>query len=263
MTFPGGPQPSGSPPDPQRSLESRRRRENIIAAFDALSNGIAGGARVPIGDSDLLPAGDPAAGEFIADLGQQPSGLVGDQPVDIETLTPETPDLAESLAAAGIDTPSGADLIDTSGLPSHADVVDAAQGLVNGKIPKSELTRISGANPNYRAGILLDPAAKSWEAMLKAAAADGVRLYHSDTYRSWETQNAAYLAYRRGERGPGIIVAPPGTSKHGAGLAIDMTDGKGILSKSTAQWQWLSQNGARFGWYGISSEAWHWEYRGL
>jgi hypothetical protein len=191
------------------------------------------------------------------------SVLVGDQPAAEGEPAPEALDLGEALAAQGLTGPTGSELQDTSGLPSHADVVEAASGLLNGKIPRDQLTTISGSHPGNRAGILLDPAAEAWEAMLKAARADGVQLFASDTYRSWESQNTAYQAYLRGERGPGIIVAPPGTSKHGAGLAIDMTDGKGILSKGTAQWQWLSQNGARFGWYGISSEAWHWEYRGL
>lgn len=255
------PTPSGSPPDPQRSLDSNKRREDMLAALNALSNQLAGGERQPF--EGFLGVG-PAVGGGAVDLGQAPSDLVGAAPAteDEAAVIEAPPDLADELADQGIDVPSGSQLQDTSGLPSHADVVDAARGLVNGKIPRDQLTTISGAHPSYRAGILLAPAATSWDAMLKAAAADGVRLYHSDTYRSWETQNAAYAAYRRGERGPGIVVAPPGTSKHGAGLAVDVTDGNGILSKGTAQWQWLSQNAARFGWYGISHEAWHWEYRG-
>jgi len=98
--------------------------------------------------------------------------------------------------------------------------------------------------------------------MRRAAAADGVRLYYSSTYRSYATQKASYDKYKAGGRGKGVVVAPPGRSKHGAGLAVDISDGTGIIGKNTVQWQWLVKNGARFGWYPISSESWHWEYRG-
>jgi hypothetical protein len=231
----------------------------MTAAFDALSKQIAGGERIPI--ESLLGGGDALIGEALGgeavDLGQGASFLVGNEPATEAEPSPAAVDLG-----SGLEGPTGSELQDTSGLPTHQDVVDAARGLSNGKIPRDQLTTITGAQPGNRAGILLPPAATAWEAMIKAARADGVSLFHGDTYRSWETQNTAYQAYLRGERGPGIIVAPPGRSKHGAGLAVDVTDGRGILSKGTTQFQWLTQNGARFGWYGISSEAWHWEYRG-
>ncbi len=261
MTLPRGSQPQPAQPDPRKSLQSAKVRENFLTAIEKLSSQIAGGQRIPI--ESLLPDQGAALGATAVDLGQEASTLVGDQPATEGQPLDEAPDLAEALAAEGLTGPGGSALQDTSGLPTHSDVVDAAGGLLNGKIPRDQLTTITGANPGNRAGILLPPAAESWEAMIKAARSDGVQLFHGDTYRSWESQNSAYQKFRRGERGPGIIVAPPGTSKHGAGLAVDVTDGKGILSKGTAQWQWLSQNGARFGWYGISSEAWHWEYRGI
>lgn len=253
MTAPFSPEPT---PDPTKSADSRRRRQNMLDALDRLSSTIAGGERTPLGDLGV-DTGVITGGAQAAD-----PDLVGDQPLSISAPDDSPPDLVQELEGAGLGAPSGSELRDTSGLPSHAEVVNEAQGLLNGRIPKDKLEVIMGAHPGYRAGFLLPTAAKAWNAMIQAAATDGVRLYHSDTYRSWETQNAAYAKYRRGERGPGIIVAPPGTSKHGAGLAVDVTDGGGILSKGTAQWQWLSQNAARFGWYGISSEAWHWEYRG-
>jgi hypothetical protein len=237
----------------------------MLAALNALSNQLAGGERTPI--DSLLPATDPALGGGApADIGQSSgelSGLIGDQPTTGGEVTPTELTLAQQLEEQGLEIPSGSDLRSTEGVPTHGDVVDASRGLVNGRIPADKLVTIGSNHPGNRAGILLAPAATSWEIMVRAAAADGVTLYASDTYRSWDSQNAAYQAFLRGERGPGIIVAPPGTSKHGAGLAIDMTDGKGILSKGTAQWQWLNQHGASFGWFGISSEAWHWEYRGV
>ena len=266
MTLPGSRTFTPPPKDPRRSLQSKQRRDDMLAALNALSNQLAGGERTPI--DSLLPATDPAlgggsAGELGLETSAELGGLVGSQPTTGDPAASAELTLGQQLEEQGLEVPSGSDLRSTAGVPTHGDVIDASKGLVNGRIPKDQLVTIGSNHPGNRAGILLAPAAKSWEIMVRAAAADGVTLYASDTYRSWDSQNAAYQKFLRGERGPGIIVAPPGTSKHGAGLAIDITDGKGILSKGTAQWSWLSQNGASFGWYGISSEAWHWEYRGI
>lgn len=57
--------------------------------------------------------------------------------------------------------------------------------------------------------------------MRRAAAADGIVLQAIDTYRSWETREAA--AYELGTKH--ASVAPPGKSEHGLGLAVDVTNG--------------------------------------
>lgn len=53
--------------------------------------------------------------------------------------------------------------------------------------------------------------------------------------------------------------APPGQSMHEVGLAIDFTN---CSSHSTACWQWLSANAARFGFFNLPSEPWHWSING-
>lgn len=69
-------------------------------------------------------------------------------------------------------------------------------------------------------------------------------------------------------------VAPPGTSPHHTGRAVDVYVGRAPGAKSSAskadphvQWQrrqpsyrWLVCNAARFGFYPYQQEPWHWEY---
>jgi hypothetical protein len=129
----------------------------------------------------------------------------------------------------------------------------------NGHLSSTELIQVSGGWRD-RTYALLPPAATAYEKMRAAAAADGVDLRIIDAYRSYESQAAAYADYLAGRKKE--VVAPPGTSQHGNGLAIDITNG-GTIDKGDPEWQWLSQNAARFGWHPISIEAWHWEFRGV
>ena len=128
----------------------------------------------------------------------------------------------------------------------------------NGRLGSHELTPISGSW--HGNGKLLPPAAEAWELMRAAAAADGIDLKAIDTYRSWESQDHAHKAHQRGEKKANVL--PPGTSRHGAGLAVDITNGS-IIDRSDREWQWLQVNGPSFGWHPISNEAWHWEFRGV
>jgi len=108
--------------------------------------------------------------------------------------------------------------------------------------------------------LLLPPAAEAWEQMREAAAADGIDLRVIDAYRSWESQDRAYQAFLAGNKSANVL--PPGKSRHGLGLAVDVTNGR-IVGRSDPEWQWLQDNAWRFGWYPISNETWHWEFRGL
>ncbi len=127
----------------------------------------------------------------------------------------------------------------------------------NGRLDTSELTEVSGAW--FGTGYLLPPAASAWEEMRSAAAADGIDLQATDMYRSWESQNNAYLAHLRGDKVANVL--PPGTSEHGNGLAVDVTNGH-IIGVGDKEYTWLRTNAAQYGWYPISNESWHWEFRG-
>jgi hypothetical protein len=63
-----------------------------------------------------------------------------------------------------------------------------------------------------------------------------------------------------------VMVAPPGRSQHGMGLAVDLCGG--IENFGSKQHEWMQENGPRFGWThpswaaidGSLPEPWHWEF---
>jgi hypothetical protein len=69
--------------------------------------------------------------------------------------------------------------------------------------------------------------------------------------------NSAYRSYEHQKRVSGSVKAPPGYSKHGLGLAID-------LEPNTPYYNWMRQNGPKFGWYysNIPGDPFHFEYKG-
>jgi D-alanyl-D-alanine carboxypeptidase len=128
----------------------------------------------------------------------------------------------------------------------------------NGLLDRSELTAVSGGWDG--SAYLLPPAAAAWEEMRVAAALDGINLQAIDTYRSWEVQEGAYHSHLRGEKKANVL--PPGHSEHGNGLAVDITNGH-LVGPGDPEHLWLSNNAGRYGWYPISNESWHWEFRGV
>jgi hypothetical protein len=110
------------------------------------------------------------------------------------------------------------------------------------------------------------------EALLEAAYADGLELTGSG-YRNIVDQ----IEIRRIVCGPTDYdiwerpswecsppVARPGRSMHEKGLAVDFTGPGGDLVRSQASptFQWLAVNAARFGFYNLPSEPWHWSTTG-
>jgi LAS superfamily LD-carboxypeptidase LdcB len=109
------------------------------------------------------------------------------------------------------------------------------------------------------------------DAMLGAAAAGGVVL-GGHGYRD----PAAQVALRRAHCGPSTYAiyempasqcrpptAIPGSSMHERGLAVDLTvNGSAITSRDSAAFRWLAANAARFGFYNLPSELWHWSVNG-
>lgn len=122
---------------------------------------------------------------------------------------------------------------------------DAGYG--NGRLPTDALTRIGIGGHR-----LWGQAAVTWMQMMRDAAAQGVSLFITDSYRTYDQQ--VDLARRKGLTSQGGLAAVPGTSKHGWGLAVDA---------DTPTINWLRANGARYGWRNtVSFEPWHWEYTG-
>lgn len=109
------------------------------------------------------------------------------------------------------------------------------------------------------------------ENMLSAASADGKR-FGGSGYRSSDGQVAArkrncgssnYAVYEMPSSRCRPPTAKPGQSLHEQGLAIDFTyNGSIIQSRSSEGYKWLKANAARFGFYNLPSEAWHWSING-
>ena len=107
--------------------------------------------------------------------------------------------------------------------------------------------------------------------MFTAAQADGIHL-GGGGYRS----SASQIALRRAHCGtsdydiyhrPAATCRPPtarpGHSMHERGLAIDFTaNGRAITSRNTAAFKWLAANAAKYGFYNLPSEPWHWSTTG-
>lgn len=146
---------------------------------------------------------------------------------------------ATTTAASAVG--SGADRVDAKGIPLEL----KAYG--NGRIPAEALSTISGTSHR-----LWEPAARSFEAMQAAAAADGVTIGITDSYRTYESQ--VDLVARKGLYSQGGLAASPGTSMHGWGVALD------LRLDASAQ-AWMRSNAGRFGFVeNVPREPWHWQY---
>lgn len=120
-------------------------------------------------------------------------------------------------------------------------------GYGNGKLPDSALSSINGTSAK-----LWTPAARSFEALKSAAAADGVTIGITDSYRTYESQ--VDLAARKGLYSQGGLAAAPGTSDHGWGMALDL----GLDTKALA---WMRENAGDYGFVeDTPRESWHWGY---
>ncbi len=117
------------------------------------------------------------------------------------------------------------------------------------------------------------------EEMADAARAQGLNVFLSSGYRSYETQT--YLYNRKvsqyGEAVAQTIVARPGTSEHQTGLCCDITDHyyemKDASLENTQMYKWMSQHCSEYGFIvrfpkgkeditGIIYEPWHFRYVG-
>lgn len=119
----------------------------------------------------------------------------------------------------------------------------------NGRVPQHALEPIGQGGHRLYA-----PAARAWQGLVEAAAADGVDMKITDSYRSYDQQ--VDLVRRKGLYSEGGLGATPGTSNHGWGLAVDAN----VNDPRTLEW--IRTNGWRFGFVeAVPREPWHWEFR--
>jgi zinc D-Ala-D-Ala carboxypeptidase len=121
----------------------------------------------------------------------------------------------------------------------------------NGRIPRESLEQVAS-------GHFLEPqAAAALRRMAVAAAADGVTIELTSSYRDYDSQVDV-----RNRKGHLVATATPGTSVHGWGRAIDIHNAEART--------WVQENGAQFGWVwpqwaqgtGKNREEWHMEFEG-
>lgn len=152
---------------------------------------------------------------------------------------------ADSLAtAAWAATLRGSSPATTAdGVPAEL----AAYG--NGRIPAAALEPVG--ETGHR---LWRPAADAFERLHAAAAADGVSIGVTDSYRSYDAQ--VDVVRRKGLYSEGGLGAEPGTSRHGWGMAVDLDLDAEALA-------WMRSNAGRFGFVeDTPREPWHWGYQG-
>jgi len=114
--------------------------------------------------------------------------------------------------------------------------------------------------------------------MIQAATAAGLPFGLTSAYRSYSDQVATYnnwVQVNGSTTAADTVSARPGYSEHQTGLAADLDTGSCVLEcfGGTAQYAWLKQNAASFGFIerypsgltgvtGYSPEPWHWRYVG-
>jgi zinc D-Ala-D-Ala carboxypeptidase len=139
-----------------------------------------------------------------------------------------------------------------------AQMAEAAKAFGNGQIPQNLLRPIPWASHK----VLRADAAIQLERLNAAFRARfGTDLGITDAYRSYADQVAVKAAR-------GFWAAPPGTSNHGWGVAVDL--GTGIATYGSDTYRWMAENAGKFGWVnpawaqpgGNKPEPWHWEYQG-
>lgn len=144
-------------------------------------------------------------------------------------------------------------------------------GLPNGQFPDSALEP-SLDHLGHQFGRISHTVARAWRAMCAAAWADKIFLTATDAYRNLALQQHLWdvrydhTNHHHGGRSCGgdyrylkdgmAVVACPGTSNHGRGLAFDIN-----LSVVPGVLPWLEANAKRFGFqWEVESEAWHLHY---
>jgi hypothetical protein len=224
-------------------------QSEMTAGTSAVPLGYGATASAPGGSA--LYGATPTPASMITDLARS-SGALSPGALSPVALSPVALSPAtQSAQAAGIgstELPYGPAEVKSPG--DYGPLVPptelAAYG--NGTIPASALAEIGVGDHRLWA-----PAASAFRQMRAAAAADGVDIGVTDSYRSLASQQR--LAEQKGLYSEGGLAATPGTSNHGWGMALDLDlDDQGQA--------WMRANGTRFGFVeDVPREPWHWTFR--
>lgn len=130
---------------------------------------------------------------------------------------------------------------------------------MNGRLDPSSLVLVSPVIKGVTKGagpmLLTREYADKWEQLKNAAAKDGYRFQVVSAYRSYTYQDLAYKEHKAED--PGYVIAKPGRSRHGWGMAVDVAlitsdpgrsiTVRGITGPSDPAWRWLKSYGAIYG----------------
>lgn len=179
-------------------------------------------------------------------------GSLGPSPLQILTETDQTATEVPGLSQV---VPSDTRLAETasrsmtrSSLPD-CDASAAVTG-TNGRLSSTSLCTVGGFKLQPAAAVAFAEMSAAYELEF------GVPLEIVSAYRTYSEQVSVKAT-------KGSLAAPPGTSNHGWGLAVDLSSSS---YSGTAQWRWLKNNAATYGWVNpdwaktTKYEPWHWEY---
>ncbi len=128
---------------------------------------------------------------------------------------------------------------------------------------------------SYNPGDLLSECKKAFNEMKSAAAKEGLNIWNSSGFRSYELQESLYKRYsdRDGKEAADRYSARPGHSEHQSGLAIDLNEITNAF-KDTKEGKWVAANCHKYGFIlrypqgkeaqtGYMYEPWHIRYVGV
>jgi hypothetical protein len=245
----------------QRAAEAERALEDLVATQSdqtlfvlAVQDRLAAN----LAEASALDAIDPATAAAVrareGELAALLAGVVSDreQRAAEAALQQAMADAAARAAARAAERPSSSSSGGVSLGPASGSLSDVA-------CPGGGSITIDGSM------------ASSLASMLDAAAADGLNLCGGG-YRDPAAQIALreancgssyYAIYEAPSSSCSPPTAPPGTSNHEQGTAVDFTcNGGGTLTRSSPCFSWLTSNAAGYGFYNLPSEPWHWSNDG-
>jgi D-alanyl-D-alanine carboxypeptidase len=170
-------------------------------------------------------------------------------------------------------TPAGCAINGAHGNPNEINVI------INKKHCFNPINFVPSDLVSYNGYLISAKIKPDLTAMFDAAAAAGVPLGLTSSYRSYTDQVATYnnwVKVNGSYAAADTVSARPGYSEHQTGLAIDLSTSAGCSLEcfaGSAQHTWLQANAATYGFIeryqagletttGYSPEAWHWRYVG-
>lgn len=229
--------------------EALERIDRAVAEQQDLLDALDTRLEMALAEAEALAELDAAAADDIVDDARSLRDEVAEA-----TPPPVAPTPAPTPNPGGATPPSPATTTTTTTPPP----------VTPPSIPRVSTTTVRGI-------VVATSIAGNVSSMLAAADAAGLSISGSgyrDPQRQIELRRAHcgptnYDIYERPASQCSPPTARPGTSMHEKGLALDLTcSGALIRSRSDRCFVWLAANAARYGFYNLPSEPWHWSTNG-